>query len=197
MEDGRPVRIRAIVGLGNTGEKYYRTRHNLGFEVVNLLKGESEFVPGRGDYGICETSISSVKIALLKPTTYMNRSGKAVRSFLEFESLLPREVLVVADDFNLPLGRIRLRQSGSDGGHNGLASVIYHLGTEEFPRIRLGIGPVPEGIVADDFVLEYFEGSEIEIAEAMLKRAVQAVKSWLLEGYEKAAAIYNQAVEEN
>ncbi len=197
MEDGRPVRIRAIVGLGNTGEKYNRTRHNLGFEIVNLLKGESEFVPGRGSYRICETSISSLRIALLKPTTYVNRSGKAVKSYAESESLFPEEILVIADDFNLPLGRIRLRQSGSDGGHNGLASLIYHLGTEGFPRLRLGIGPVPEGIAAEDFVLERFTAKEIETAEAMVERAIRAVKSWLLEGYEKTAAIYNQAVEED
>jgi len=195
MEDGRPVRIRAIVGLGNPGEKYDRTRHNLGFEVVDLLKGESEFVPGKGSCRICETSISSLKIALLKPTTYMNRSGKAVRSFAESESLLPEEILVIADDFNLPLGRIRLRQSGSDGGHNGLASLIYHLGTEDFPRLRLGIGPVPEGIAAEHFVLERVTAEEIETADTMVKRAAGAVKSWLLEGYEKTAAIYNQAVD--
>ena len=127
----------------------------------------------------------------------MNRSGKAVKRFAESESFLPGEILVIADDFNLPLGRIRLRRSGSDGGHNGLASVIYHLETEDFPRLRLGIGPVPDGVATEDFVLEYFTGSEIEIAKAMIERAVQAVKSWLSEGYEKAAAIYNQAVEED
>jgi PTH1 family peptidyl-tRNA hydrolase len=197
MEDGRPVRIRAIVGLGNPGEKYDRTRHNLGFEVVNLLKGESEFVPGKGSYEFCETSISSLRIVLLKPTTYMNRSGMAVRSFADLESVWPEEILVIADDFNLPLGRIRLRKSGSDGGHNGLASVIYHLQTEEFPRIRLGIGPVPGKIAAEDFVLERFIAKESEISDEMVKRAARAAESWLLEGYEKAAAVYNQAVEDN
>ncbi len=197
MEDGRPARIRVIVGLGNKGEKYDRTRHNLGFEVVNLLKGESEFAPGMGSYDICEASISSLKIALLKPTTYMNRSGKAVKSFAESGSLSPEEILVVADDYNLPLGRIRLRQGGSDGGHKGLASVIYHLGTEEFPRIRLGVGPVPEGIAAEDFVLERFAANEIETVDAMTERAALAAKMWLLEGYEKAASIFNRAVDEN
>lgn len=197
MEDGRPARIRVIVGLGNKGEKYDRTRHNLGFEVVNLLKGESEFAPGMGSYVICEASIASLKIALLKPTTYMNRSGIAVKSFAEYGSFLPGEILVIADDYNLPLGRIRLRRGGSDGGHNGLASVIYHLGTEEFPRIRLGVGPVPEGIDAEDFVLERFAVNEIETVEAMTMRAARAVKTWLLEGFERAAAIFNRAVDEN
>lgn len=197
MEDSRPVRIRAIVGLGNPGEKYDRTRHNLGFEVVNLLKGESEFVPGDGKYLYCATSVSSFEIALLKPTTYMNRSGIAIRRYAESESLLPAEILVIADDFNLPLGRIRLRKGGSDGGHNGLASLIDHLGTENFPRIRLGIGPVPEGIFAEDFVLERFPDKETGVAEEMTERAARAVRAWLLEGYQKAAAVYNQAVEEN
>lgn len=194
MEDGRPVRIRAIVGLGNPGQEYDRTRHNLGFEVVDRLKGESEFAPGIGNYRICETSISSSRIVLLKPTTYMNRSGTAVRRLLEAQELLPPEILVIADDFNLPLGRIRLRRNGSDGGHNGLASVIYHLETEDFPRLRMGIGPVPEKIEAEDFVLERFTDEELASAEEMIDRAVQAVKSWLAEGYEKTAAIYNQAV---
>jgi PTH1 family peptidyl-tRNA hydrolase len=197
MEDGRPVRIRAIVGLGNPGEEYDRTRHNLGFEVVNLLKGGSEFVPGMGRYNICETSISSLKIVLLKPTTYMNRSGVAVRSFADSRSFSPEEILVIADDFNLPLGRIRLRKRGSDGGHNGLASVIYHLDSEEFPRVRLGIGPVPENIAAEDYVLERFTPKDLKTAEAMTERAAEAVRSWLLEGYEKSAAIYNQAVDQD
>ena len=127
----------------------------------------------------------------------MNRSGIAVRRYAESESLLPEEILVIADDFNLPLGRIRLRKSGSDGGHNGLASLIDHLGTEDFPRLRLGIGPVPEGIFAEDFVLERFPEKEIKAAEEMTERAAQAVRTWLLEGYQKAAAVYNQAVEDN
>jgi PTH1 family peptidyl-tRNA hydrolase len=197
MEDGRPVRIRAIVGLGNPGKKYDRTRHNLGFEVVNLLRGESKFIPGSGDYDYCIASISSLKIVLLKPTTYMNRSGIAVRSFAESESLLPEEILIVADEFNLPLGRIRLRRNGSDGGHNGLSSVIYHLGTQDFPRLRLGVGPVPEGIAAEDFVLERFLEREIDTTVEMIEREVEAVKTWLSEGYQKAAAVFNQAVEDN
>jgi PTH1 family peptidyl-tRNA hydrolase len=197
MEDGRPVRIRAIVGLGNPGKKYDRTRHNLGFEVVNLLKGESEFVPGSGSYYYCIASISSLKIVLLKPTTYMNRSGIAVRSFAKSELLFPEEILIIADDFNLPLGRIRLRRSGSDGGHNGLASLIYHLGTEEFPRLRLGVGPVPEGVAAEDFVLRKFPKREINAADEMVERASRAAQAWLLKGYQKAAAVFNQAVEDN
>ena len=114
MEDGLPVRIRAIVGLGNPGQEYDRTRHNLGYEVVNMLKGESEFVSAGRDYLSCETSISSSSVVLLKPTTYMNRSGKAVRNLADYRGYAPQEILVIADDFNLPLGRIRIRKGGSD-----------------------------------------------------------------------------------
>jgi PTH1 family peptidyl-tRNA hydrolase len=193
MEGDIRPRIRVIAGLGNPGRDFERTRHNLGFEVVDFLKGKAEFVGGEGDYHRCDTVVSSVKIVLLKPTTYMNRSGAAIRQVVETEDLSPEEVLVIADDFNLPLGKIRLRRSGSDGGHNGLASIIYHLGTEDFARIRLGIGPVPEGVPAEEFVLERFKKSEVASAKNMVERAAKAVSTWLEEGFEKSASKFNPA----
>lgn len=123
----------------------------------------------------------------------MNRSGIAVERIAEDMGLVSREILVIADDFNLTLGRLRLRQSGSDGGHNGLASIVYHLGTEDFPRIRMGIGPVPEKIPAEEFVLEPFGKSDTEIVESMIARAAGAIVMWMSEGFEKAASVYNQA----
>ena len=166
--------------------------HNPGHsKVVDFLKGEAEFVASEGGYHRCDTVIGSVKMVLLKPTTYMNRSGIAIRQIIEAEDLSPEEILIVADDFNLPLGKIRLRPSGSDGGHNGLASIIYHLGTEDFPRIRLGIGPVPEGVPAEEFVLERFEKREVLSAERMVERAAKAVSAWLEEGFEKSASKFN------
>lgn len=197
MERELRPRVKAIVGLGNPGRDMERTKHNLGFEVVDFLKGKSDFVAGEGDYYRCDTVVSSVKIVLLKPTTYMNRSGIAIRQIVEVEDLSPKEILIVADDFNLPLGRIRLRLSGSDGGHNGLASVIYNLGTEDFPRIRLGIGPVPGDVDAEEFVLERFKQSEVAPAEKMVKRAVNAVSVWLEEGFEKSASVFNLAPVDN
>jgi len=193
MEGDLRPRIRVIIGLGNPGRDFERTRHNLGFEVVDFLKGNLDFVAGGGDYHRCDTVISSVKVVLLKPTTYMNRSGIAVRQIAEAADLSPEEVLIITDDFNLALGRIRLRISGSDGGHNGLASIIYHLGTEEFPRLRLGIGPVPEGVPAEEFVLERFKQSEVASAEKMVERAASAVSIWLEEGFEKSASVFNLA----
>jgi PTH1 family peptidyl-tRNA hydrolase len=197
MEGDLLPRIRVIAGLGNPGRDFDRTRHNLGYEVVDFLKGEAKFAAGKGNYYRCETVISSVKVVLLKPTTYMNRSGIALRKILESGDLTPQEILVIADDFNLPLGKIRLRRSGSDGGHNGLASVIYHLGTDDFPRIRLGIGPVPEGMPAEEFVLERFAESEMPAAKKSVERAAEAVAAWLSEGYEKAASVYNRTPDDN
>ncbi len=197
MEGDLRPRIRVIIGLGNPGRDLERTRHNLGFEVVDFLKGNSDFAAGEGDYYRCDTVVSSLKIVLLKPTTYMNRSGIAIRQIVEAEDLSPEEILVITDDFNLPLERIRLRVSGSDGGHNGLASIIYHLGTEDFPRIRLGIGPVPEGVPAEEFVLERFKKSEVASAEKMVERAATAVSTWLEEGFEKSASIFNLAPVDN
>jgi len=197
MERELRPRIKAIIGLGNPGREMERTRHNLGFEVVDLLQGKSKFAAGEGQYYRCDTEISSSSVALLKPTTYMNRSGIAVERIVEEMSIEPREILVIADDFNLPLGRLRLRQAGSDGGHNGLASIVYHLGTEDFPRIRMGIGPLPEKIPAEEFVLEPFAESESEIVRDMIARAASAIAMWMAEGFEKAASTYNQAPSEN
>ncbi len=193
MERELRPRVKAIIGLGNPGQDLERTRHNLGFEVVDFLKGKSEFVAGLGKYYRCDIEISSLSVVLLKPTTYMNRSGIATERIVEEMGLDSREILVIADDFNLPLGRLRLRQSGSDGGHNGLASIVYHLGTEDFPRIRMGIGPVPEKVPAEEFVLEPFAKSEMDHVESMIARAAGAVTMWMSDGFEKAASVYNQA----
>jgi PTH1 family peptidyl-tRNA hydrolase len=183
--------------LGNAGRDFERTRHNLGFEVVDFLKGKAEFSRGRGKFLRCDIEISSLSVALLKPTTYMNRSGIAVDGIVGEMGLAPEELLVIADDFNLPLGMIRLRRSGTDGGHNGLASIIYHLESENFPRLRLGIGPVPERIPSEEFVLERFGDKEMPLAEEMVERAAAAVLGWLTEGFDKTASIYNQAPVDN
>ena len=197
MEEMLQPRIRAIIGLGNPGKRYEHTRHNLGFEVVDLLKGKSEFVAGKGSYFCCETEVSNSKVVLLKPTTYMNLSGVAVLEFADSEGVRPDEMLVICDDFNLPLGRIRLRESGSDGGHNGLASIVYHLNADNFPRIRMGIGPLPESEPTVDFVLERFKDEELATVREMIERAAEAAGMWLVDGYEKTAARFNRAIIEN
>lgn len=203
MEDNLPrsersgLGFKAIIGLGNPGRDYEATRHNLGFMVVDRLADGRGFSAGKGNFYSCDLALSSGKVALLKPTTYMNRSGLAVIEFAGENGTLPSEILVIADDFYLPLGQLRLRQSGSDGGHKGLASIIYHLGSEDFPRLRLGIGPVPDGIAAEEFVLRPFTGNEAEKAAEMVKRAADAIVAWLDDGFEIAAARYNRAFDEN
>ncbi len=197
MEEGLQPRICAVIGLGNPGKAYATTRHNLGYEVVDQLAGKKSFAAGTGSYYLCEIDCESGPIVLLKPTTYMNRSGLAVAQLAEARSLAAPQILVVADDFNLPLGRLRLRQGGSDGGHKGLASIIYHLGSDDFPRLRLGIGPVPDEMPAEDFVLERFTGDERAAADEMIIRAAQAVMTWINKGFEEAAAQFNRAIDDN
>jgi PTH1 family peptidyl-tRNA hydrolase len=190
-------RFKAVIGLGNPGRDYEATRHNLGFMVVNTLAGGQIFKAGKGSFLFLEKELSSGSVVLLQPTTFMNRSGLAVEEFAGENIITPSELLVVADDFYLPFGRLRLRLSGSDGGHKGLASIIYHLGSEEFPRLRLGIGPVPEGIAAEEFVLRPFTANEVDGAASMVKRAADAVVTWFNEGFEIAAARFNRAADEN
>ena len=176
---------------------YATTRHNLGYGVVDQLAGTKSFAAGAGSYYFCEIESESGPIVLLKPTTYMNRSGLAVAQLAEAQSLAPSQILVIADDFNLPLGRLRLRQGGSDGGHKGMASIIYHLNSDDFPRIRLGIGPVPDELPAEDFVLDKFTSNERAAADEMINRAAQAVMTWINKGFEEAAAQYNRAIDDN
>ncbi|MDZ4723692.1 MAG: aminoacyl-tRNA hydrolase [candidate division Zixibacteria bacterium] len=169
--------ISLVIGLGNVGPKYARTRHNLGFSVIDKLLQ----APGAAK----QTNLSSVdvfikllsdkEIVLAKPTTLVNLSGHAVSDLLDNFQLSIKDTLIVLDDFNLPLGQVRLRTSGSDGGHNGLRSIIQTLGHENFARLRLGIGPLPETISVVDFVLGRFLDSETENAAKMVDMAAQAV----------------------
>jgi len=195
--DEKIFRIKAVVGLGNPGDKYVLTRHNLGFGVVDLLKGESDFQKSTRNSQICGVSISSFNIDLLKPLTYMNRSGTAVHEYALSKNIFPEEILVICDDFNLPLGRLRLRQGGSDGGHNGLASIIEKLGSRNFPRIRLGIGPIPENTLSEDYVLNRFSDNDEPEVKEMLKRAGQAVIAWIENGFSSTAAYFNKSFSEN
>ena len=151
----------AIVGLGNPGSQYRETRHNVGFLVVNELcrRLRVGLKPGKGEYLIARANMEGVGLHVAAPMTFMNNSGTAVVDILERFQIAPRELLVVVDDFALPLGILRFRLRGSDGGHNGLASIIYMLNSDELPRLRCGIGspemPTDKNLMAD-FVLEKF-----------------------------------------
>ncbi len=168
--------MKAVVGLGNPGPEYALTRHNLGFMVVDLLaqRWGARWRPGRGDYWEAEG-----EALLVKPTTFMNLSGIAVRQLAERYGLEPEEILVIVDDVNLPFGRLRLRTKGSSGGHRGLESIIFHLGTENFPRLRVGIGPKPEGLSLADFVLSEFTEEERKNLPKVLEAAAQGAELWL------------------
>lgn len=168
-----------IVGLGNVGREYERTRHNVGFMVVDLLASNARksFNPGKGEYYFSEMRHAGEEVVLLKPTTFMNDSGIAVKAALRRFDMDIADLLVVYDDFNIPLGKLRIRRGGSDGGHNGIYSVIYHLNDDGFPRLRCGIGTeeVIPGRDMAGFVLSEFEEEERPEAEKMIRSAADAV----------------------
>ncbi len=191
LEEGA---IQLIVGLGNPGLQYANTRHNCGFMVVDRLAQrwgiplalEKRF---QGSYG--EGFALGGKRRLLKPETYMNRSGQSVRAVLDWYKLDPGSVLVVYDDMDLPLGRLRLRGSGSAGGHNGMKSVIQHLGSETFPRLRLGVGKPKGNQDVVEHVLGGFAPAEQAVLERVLRAAVEAVECCLQEGLMAAMNRFN------
>ena len=189
-----PAHLKLIVGLGNPGAEYAATRHNIGFMVLTkLLAG---FPAGR----FIESSQASSRVfagrfrgrdlVLQMPQTYMNLSGEAVRPLAGRLKLAPEEILVISDDLDLPFGRLRLREGGSDGGHNGLKSIIAELGSDRFKRLRVGIGrPVPHH--GADYALSRFEGGEAEALETVISTAAAAVKAVLSGGMIRAMNGYN------
>lgn len=184
-----------IVGLGNIGKEFEATRHNVGFMVVDNLasKFKKSFLPGRGDYYFARFSVAGEEVYLLKPTTYMNNSGIAVKDAMERFEVNVFDMLVAYDDFALPLGKLRIRKKGGAGGHNGVASIIYHLGDNNFPRLRCGIGndQVKPGADMVNFVLSPFNPEEIPVVERMIKVAADAAIKFLTEGTEAAMNQYN------
>ena len=184
-----------IVGLGNPGTKYAQTRHNVGFDLLDILAkrwqiGFSDRKQFQGIYGEGFGS-HNAKIRLLKPQTFMNLSGQSVRSTIDWFKLAPESVLVVYDDLDLPLGKIRLRLSGSAGGHNGMKSMISHLGTQNFPRVRIGIGKSFGEKDTIAHVLGKFSTTEIPIVSDVIYLVNDAIEMSLKQGIEKAMSLYN------
>lgn len=184
---------RLIVGLGNPGSEYAGTRHNAGFEVVDrfLAKYAKTFRERNARGGEArDGSFAGEKLIVLKPLTFMNLSGNAVLPVVKGESLKPSEILVIYDDIDLPVGRMRLRKNGGSAGHNGMKSIIEALGTENFPRLRIGIGT--EDAKRDpDYVLGKFSGKEREIYEALIGKAVEALELLQRRGIDEAMCRFN------
>jgi peptidyl-tRNA hydrolase, PTH1 family len=187
-----------IFGIGNPGQKYKGTRHNVGFMVLDRLAGSLTGAAGRNE-GLFEArtgGLGGKAVALVKPTTFVNRCGAAFKAGSALFKVPPASCLVIADDFHLPLGTIRLRRGGSDGGHNGLASIIESSGPD-FPRLRVGIGPLVEGMNPVDFVLGEFTEPETPGLDAAVNNAAEAAAAFCAEGIEKAMNRYNRSGAKN
>lgn len=183
-----------LVCLGNPGDKYENTRHNVGFMVADEV-GERQRAPIQKVKFKALTNvltISGEKVLVMKPTTYMNLSGEAVRQAVDFYKVAPDHVLVISDDTSLAVGRLRIRKGGSAGGHNGLKSIIQHLGSDQFPRIKVGVGekPHPDYDLAD-WVLGKFVGEDKKTIDTAVKRAADAVECIIADGCDKAMNRFN------
>jgi peptidyl-tRNA hydrolase, PTH1 family len=183
---------RMFFGIGNPGPRYKNTRHNVGFAALDRVSSAlnsltkcrfdgSRVVLGRRD---------GLKCALVKPTTYVNRFGEALRAIIEKTRCPLDACLVVVDDYHLPLGTIRLRRGGSDGGHNGLKSIIENVG-KDFPRLRIGVGPMPQSVRAMEFVLGKFTMQETGTLNAALQKAEEAMSAFALQGIDSAMNLFN------
>ncbi|GGA70911.1 aminoacyl-tRNA hydrolase [Ornithinibacillus halotolerans] len=173
--------MKCIVGLGNPGRKYQSTRHNIGFMVIdellsrhNLQLNKTKF---KGNYAM--DTIQGEKVILLEPQTYMNLSGESLRPLMDYFNIDTEDVLVIYDDLDLPTGKIRLRQKGGHGGHNGIRSIIDHVGTKDFKRVRIGVGRPTTPIPVVDYVLGSFPKEEHNLVNESIQKAADACERWL------------------
>jgi peptidyl-tRNA hydrolase, PTH1 family len=199
--------MRLVVGLGNPGREYVGTRHNVGFEVIDALAQRLGLVFGPGEYertakakfdGLAMDGMMSFvggggseKVLLLKPTTFMNVSGRSVQAAMAFYQLTPADVMIVLDDVALPCGKLRMRSGGSSGGHNGLKDIERALGTSQYPRLRIGVDAPPPRVPQKDYVLGRFSDEQRKQLDPALKRAVDAIFTWAERGIETAMSLFN------
>ena len=185
--------MKVLVGLGNPGRKYEGTRHNVGFEVVaEMARRHSATKPrARFEAQVAEAGVGAEKLLLVAPKTYMNASGRTVRQVVDFYQLSTGDLLIVCDDINLPVAKLRMRRSGSAGGQKGLENVVLHLGTQDVPRLRIGVGLPPPGRDSADYVLDRFHKSEREAIDAAIGTAADAVEAWISEGIDRAMNRFN------
>ena len=186
--------MKLVVGLGNPGLVYANTRHNVGFRCVELLaeRFDGRFNQRRARSLLASIEIGGRRLVLAKPLTYMNLSGEAVRQLLRECGVKPEELLVIYDDVDLALGKLRLRRSGSAGTHNGMRNIVACLGTQEFPRLRIGVGEPPPRVDVADYVLSPFDRDERELAAAAIARAADAVVSLVERGWTTTMTEFNR-----
>jgi len=193
--------MKLIAGLGNPGSEYVGTRHNIGFEIIDALAkkfgmtyaGEEFNRVARNKFGALtlDGSFKDEKVLLIKPLTYMNLSGQSVHAAMGFYQLVADDILIVLDDVALPSGKIRLRSGGSSGGHNGLKNIEQLLGTNQYPRLRIGIDPPPPFVPQKDYVLGRFSPAQRTYLETAIPRACEAIEMWMKEGVGKAMSLFN------
>ena len=182
-----------IVGLGNPSKQYEGTRHNAGFMTLDVLADRYNIdISEKKHKALCGKGvIEGNKVVLLKPQTFMNLSGESVRAAADFYKVAPEEIIVIYDDISLEPGQLRVRKKGSAGGHNGMKNIIAHLGTQDFPRIRVGVGEKPAGLDLADYVLGRFSKGERELLEEAFKEGAQAAVAILCDGIESAMNQFN------
>ena len=186
--------MKLIVGLGNIGKDYQNTRHNIGFMVVDELARRKGINFGKEDRNAtCAEFRDGEKILLIKPTTYMNLSGHAVSAYASFYHIDPEDIAVIQDDMDMPVGQLRIRRKGSAGGHNGIKHITEQLGTDTFPRFKIGIGhPVRDNKAVISHVLHPFQGEEKTAIDEAVKEMADAIECWLKDGIEECMHRYNK-----
>jgi len=185
--------VKLIIGLGNVGDKYVFTRHNVGFMVLDRLANIENFSfreEKKLKTYLAKVRLFGEEIILLKPTTFMNLSGEALRAVIDYYKISADDILVIYDDLSFDLGKIRFRANGSDGGHNGIKSIIQHLGTKNFARLKIGIGPQPP-IPAENFVLQNFTKDQLDSLKDILDYSLKAVEAYFVDGLDKAQNKFN------
>lgn len=191
--------MKIVVGLGNPGKKYVNTRHNIGFDAVDALASKHNIKFNKEKFNAIfgEGNICGEKVLIVKPQTFMNLSGEAVRDIVSWFKEKPDNVLVIFDDISLPVGKLRIRPKGSAGGHNGIKSIIYQLGSDTFPRIKIGVGsPQNKDYDLADFVLGKFSKDETAVLIKSVVRVTDAVEDIIINGTEHAMNIYNAELKE-
>ena len=187
------TKTKLIIGLGNPGKKHYNNRHNVGFIILDLLANELGFEFTRRQFKalVTDGSLNGSKLILAKPQTFMNHSGRSVGSLTRFYRIPYSDMLVVYDDLDLPPGTMQLRPAGGSAGHNGMRSIFDNLGTQAFPRLRIGIGRPPGRMDPADYVLQDFNSDDQPLLEIALKRAVDCVRLYIHEGIQAAMTKFN------